>query len=131
MTDKSTLLRAFNTHMSDFLSDIISIYPENTDIVQARTTLDTVKKANPSLVVKAWFKHVYMPYKDVIDSGNINFFFEKDYSQDVQSLANAADIMKMIDKLRGPIKGMDDTNKEHCAKYIQNLSKISALYNSM
>jgi hypothetical protein len=131
MTDKSTLLRAFNSHMSDFLSDIITIYPENTDIVQARTTLDTVKKANPSLVVKAWFKHVYMPYKDVIDSGNISFFFEKDYSQDVQSLANAADIMKMIDKLRGPIKEMDTTNREHCTKYIQNLSKISALYNSM
>ena len=131
MTDKSTLLRAFNSHMSDFLSDIITIYPENTDIVQARTTLDTVKKANPSLVVKAWFKHVYMPYKDVIDSGNISFFFEKDYSQDVQSLANAADIMKMIDKLRGPIKEMDTTNREHCTKYIQNLSKISALYNRM
>ena len=131
MADKPTLSRAFNTHMSEFLTDIIGIYPDNPDIVQARSTFDTIKRANPTIVVKAWFKHVYIPYKDVIDSGNITFFFEKDYSQDVQVLSNASDIMKMIDKIREPIKSMDDANKEHCAKYIQNLSKISAIYNTL
>jgi len=131
MTDKSTVMRGFNTHMTEFLSDIINIYPENSEIVQAKSMFETVKKANPSLLIKTWFKHVYLPYKDVIDSGNIAFFFEKDYTQDVQSLANAADIMKMIDKIRGPIRGMDAANKEHCSKYIQNLSKLSVMYNSL
>lgn len=131
MTDKSTVMRGFNTHMTEFLSDIINIYPENSEIVQAKSMFETVKKANPSLLIKTWFKHVYLPYKDVIDSGNISFFFEKDYTQDVQSLANAADIMKMIDKIRGPIRGMDTANKDHCSKYIQNLSKLSVMYNSL
>ena len=131
MADKPTLSRAFNTHLSEFLADIINIYPSNADIIQAKSTFETIKKANPALMVKAWFKHVYLPYKDVIDSGNIAFFFEKDYSQDVQSLANAAEIMNMIDKIRAPIRGMDAANKEHCAKYVQNLSKLSGLYNSL
>jgi hypothetical protein len=39
--------------------------------------------------------------------------------------------MKMIDKIRDPIRNMDDTNKAHCLKYIQNLSKISTAYASM
>ena len=96
MADKPTLSRAFNTHLTEFLADIINIYPTNSDIIQAKSTFETIKKANPAIMVKAWFKHVYLPYKDIIDSGNITFFFEKDYRQDVQSLANAVEIMNMI-----------------------------------
>lgn len=131
MADKPTLSRAFNTHLSEFLADIINIYPDNSDIIQAKSTFETVKKANPAIMVKAWYKHVYLPYKDIIDGGNISFFFEKDYSQDVQTLANAAEIMNMIDKIRTPIRGMDEANKQHCAKYVQNLSKISGMYSTL
>lgn len=131
MADKPTLSRAFNTHLSEFLADIINIYPDNADIIQAKSTCETIKKANPALMVKAWFKQVYLPYKDIIDSGNIAFFFDKDYTQDVQSLANAAEIMNLIDKIRTPIISMDAANREHCAKYVQNLSKLSVLYNSL
>ena len=131
MADKPTLSRAFNTHLSEFLADIINIYPGNADIIQAKSTFETIKKANPALMVKAWFKQVYLPYKDIIDSGNIAFFFDKDYTQDVQSLANAAEIMNLIDKIRTPIRSMDAANQEHCAKYVQNLSKLAVLYNSL
>ena len=131
MADKPTLSRAFNTHLSEFLADIINIYPGNADIIQAKSTFETIKKANPALMVKAWFKQIYLPYKDIIDSGNIAFFFDKDYTQDVQSLANAAEIMNLIDKIRTPIRSMDAANQEHCAKYVQNLSKLAVLYNSL
>ena len=30
-----------------------------------------------------------------------------------------------------PIKEMGDANKEHTSKYIQNLSKLSMMYNDM
>ena len=128
MTDKSTLMRAFNKHFFDFLDDIITIFPENKDIVIAKTSFDTIKRANPSAILKAWFTYVYSPYKDVIDNGNITFFFEKDYGGDLANLSNSNDIMKMIDKIREPIRSMSDLNKEHSMKYIQNLSKLSMIY---
>ena len=37
MADKPTLSRAFNTHLTEFLADIINIYPSNTDIIQAKS----------------------------------------------------------------------------------------------
>jgi hypothetical protein len=40
MSDKSTILKTFNTHFFDFLDDIISIFPENTDIKTARKSFD-------------------------------------------------------------------------------------------
>ena len=130
MADKSTLSRAFNSHLLEFLDDIIRIYPDNQDIAKAKTSIETIKKANPALIIKAWYQKVYMPYQSVVDSGDISFFFEKDYSQDLQSVNNAGEIMKMIDKLREPVRGMNDSNKEHCMTYIQNLSKLSMAYSA-
>ena len=126
--DKSTTLRAFNKHFFDFLDDIISIYPDNKELIKARTSFDVIKRANPTAIAKAWNKHVYSKYKDVIDNGDITFFFEKDYSKDLEKLSNAEKIMNTINNIREPISQMNDTNKGHCAKYIQNLSKLSTIY---
>jgi len=126
--DKSTILRAFNKHFFDFLDDIINIYPEKKEIVNSKTSFDIIKRANPTAIVKAWNKHVYNKYKDIIDSGDITFFFEKDYSKDLERLSNAEKIMNTINNIREPIREMSNTNKNHCAKYIQNLSKLSSIY---
>ena len=126
--DKSTMLRAFNKHFFDFLDDIISIFPEREELIDARNSFDIIKRANPTAIAKAWNKHVYLKYKDIIDNSDITFFFEKDYSKDLEKLSNAEKIMNTINSIREPISQMNDTNKAHCAKYIQNLSKLSNIY---
>lgn len=131
MTDKSSLLRGFNSHFFDFIDDIINIFPENKDISVSKTTFETIKKANPTAIIKSWYSFVYTPYANVIESGDITFFFEKDYNEDIAHLANSQTIMKMIDTLRTPVKEMSDTNKAHTMKYIQNLSKLSVMYSTM
>lgn len=131
MSDKSSILRAFNAHFFDFIDDLISIFPNNADLSLAKTTFDTIKKANPSTIVKAWLKFVYLPYENVINAGDISFFFDKDYSDDLTNVSNSNKILNMIDTFRTPIKEMGDVNKEHTTKYIQNLSKLSIMYNDM
>ena len=128
MTDKSTILKTFYYHFFEFLDDILRIFPENTDIATSKRSFETIKRANPTAILKVWANFIYTPYKDVIDSGNIDFFFEKDYGSDLNNLANSGEIMKMIDIMRGPVKQMSDVNKAHSMKYIQNLSKLSVLY---
>ena len=127
MTDKSTVLRAFNKHFFEFIDDIITILPDEPEIVKAKVSF---KKMNPTLICKTWFKVVYSPYKEVIDQGDISFFFEKDYASDLSNVPNAAEIMSIIDKIRMPIKSMDEVNRGHCTKYIQNLSKLSTVHNA-
>jgi hypothetical protein len=130
MTDKSTVLRAFNKHFFEFIDDIVTILPDEPEIKKAKESFESIKKMNPTIICKTWFRLVYSPYKEVIDQGDISFFFEKDYSSDLNSVPNAAEIMSIIDKIRMPIKSMDDVNKGHCTKYIQNLSKLSTVYNA-
>jgi len=131
MTDKSTILKAFNNHFFDFVDDIISVISDNEELKVGKQSLETIKRANPTIIIKVWYSMVYLPYKDVIEQGNIDFFLEKDYNSEVSRLANSDEIMKIVDKLREPIRNMNDTNKEHSMKFIQNLTKLSMIYSSV
>ena len=114
----------------EFIDDIVTILPDEPDIVKAKASFENIKKMNPTLICKTWFKVVYSPYNEVIDQGDITFFFEKDYASDLSNVPNAAEIMSIIDKIRMPIKSMDEVNRGHCTKYIQNLSKLSTVHNA-
>ena len=129
MADKTTLLRAFNAHLFEFIDDLISVIPDNVDIVTSRTSFEYMKKLNPTLIIKAWFTYVYSPYAEIIDSGDIEFFINKDYSDDVSYLTNSRDILAAVDALREPIRGMSESNKAHSLTYIKNLCNLSRVYN--
>jgi len=128
--DKTTLLRAFNNHFFEFLDEIIRIFPENREIKDARTTFEVIKKANPTALVKCWQIYVYEKYKDVIDQGNLNFFFEKDYSEDLVYMSNSEEIMQTIDVIREPMKSMSDESKTASLQYINNLCTLSNSYSN-
>lgn len=128
MADKSSILKAFNTHFFAFIDDIINIFPENDGVIGSKTSFELFRKANPTSILKAWHVFVYTPYREVINMGHLDFFFEKDYSKDLAHMGNSGDIMAIIDTLRQPVKEMSDINRAHSMKYIQNLSKLSDMY---
>jgi len=115
----------FNKHFEEFLEDILQVFPNNVDILTAKNSLLTIKKANPKMLVKIWYNYVAFPYNAEIESGNIDFFVSKDYSKDIEKAGQSDKIMEAIDRLRDPIKQMSKENQEKTMKYIQNLSKIS------
>jgi hypothetical protein len=123
----TNLITIFNDHFAEFVSDIQSIFPEDVDILTAKNALIAIRKANPKLIVKIWYKYVVMPYKAQIDSGNIGFFISKDYSADLVKNDNADKIMESINRLRGPISQMSVDNQAKTMKYIQNLSKLALM----
>ena len=126
--DKSTLLKTFNTQFFALLDDILRIFPDNVEIAAGRKSFETIKRANPTIIIKVWLTHVYTPYLQSINDGDIEYFINKDYGSDLNSMSNVQDVMKMIDTIREPIRSMDDVNKGHTIKYIQVLSKLSELY---
>lgn len=131
MKDKGSVSKAFNKHFFEFLEDILNVFPDNAEVKYAIKTFETIKKLNTTAIIKAWYSNAYLPYQSVIDKGDIEYFIQKDYSADLADVGKGDEIIKMIDNIRGPISGMDEANKQHCMKYIQNLSKLSVLYNNM
>ena len=128
MSNKSAILKTFNAHFFEFIDDVIRIFPDNKDIKHARSSFEMIKTANPTAIVKAWYKFVYSPYINVIEAGDITFFFNKDYSSDINHLANSNEIMRVIDTIREPVRSMTEVEQGYSMKYIQNLSKLSGIY---
>ena len=87
--------------------------------------------ANPTILIKTWYSKIYTVYQKEIDSGDISFFFDKDYSSDLKNVAGSDEIMKMIENIRQPLKEMDTTNRQHCSSYIIKLSKLSFMYQDL
>ena len=123
----SNFVTIFNDHFNEFVNDIQSVFPDDTDILTAKNALLAIRKANPKLIVRIWLKYVYNPYKEQIESGNITFFLVKDYANDLARNDNSDKIMESIDRLRSPIKNMSPENQAKTMKYIQNLSKLAIL----
>ena len=126
----SSILKAFNTHLIEFISDIITIFPEKKSLRITRTALETWKRINPRSIIKIWKESVTDQYKEQIANGEPVFFLEKDYVEDISGCENAAYILAAIEKLRGPIRQMGEENQKKAIKYIQNLTKLSELYYS-
>ena len=73
-----TILSAFNDHFMEFVNDIISIFPEDADIIIAKNYFVLIRKANPKMIIKIWQNYIADKYKDAISNGNISFFINKD-----------------------------------------------------
>lgn len=125
----SSIVGAFNNHFVEFLEDVQTIFPEDKQIKNAKSALLMLKKANPSAIVKMWKAHITSKYQDEILQGNIDFFLQKDYADDLQGTGNKNTIMESINRLREPIRNMGQENQTKAMHYIQNLTKISQLYN--
>jgi len=123
----ASILSAFNEHFIEFVSDIQSVFPNDVDILTAKNSLLAIRKANPKMIVKIWSTCIVSKYKTEIESGNLSFFINKDYSDDVSDAQNSDKIMEIIDKFREPIRQMTQENQSKTMRYIQNLTKLSAL----
>jgi hypothetical protein len=127
---KSNILVAFNDHFAEFLTDISKVFPKNADILTAKNSLTMIRKANPKIIVGIWYSHIVLKYKNMIEEGDIRFFIDKNYSEDLNDASNADKIVEAIDRLRLPIKMMSNDDQGKTMKYIQNLSKLAEIYHA-
>jgi hypothetical protein len=123
----SNILTAFNDHFIEFVNDIHAVFPNDVDILSAKNALIAIRKANPKMIVKIWSTFIVSKYRSEIEAGNLEFFIDKDYSNDVSVSQNSDKIMESINRLREPIKNMSPDNQSKVMKYIKNLTKLAEL----
>jgi hypothetical protein len=123
----NNILTAFNDHFIEFVNDVHCVFPDDADILATKNALTAIRKANPKMIVKIWNAFIVSKYKSEIEAGNIEFFVNKDYSNDISATNNSDKIMECIDRLRDPIKNMSVENQAKVMKYIQNLTKLAQL----
>ena len=119
------VVKIFNEIFFNFVNLISKTFPNDLDITIAKNKLYAIKKINPKMFIKIWKKHITDKYRDSIKEGNIDYFIEKNYSDDLNKVNNSERVMKSINRLREPIKKMDKSRQDMAMLFIQDLSKIS------
>ena len=64
----NNILTAFNDHFLEFVNDVQAVFPEDADILSAKNSLITIRKANPKMIVKIWNTFIVGKYKAEIDA---------------------------------------------------------------
>ena len=121
----SSLLKAFNNHLLEFIEDVIRIFPENLDIKTGKTFIEGVKRVNPKKIITYWRDNILKLYETEITNGDITFFINKDYKNDIGTETQS---LKVLEDIRKLVKNTSQENKDKAMKYIQNLTKICKLY---
>ena len=128
MSNKSSILTIFNNHFIEFIDDVISIFPEDVDLLTMKNSFSLIRKTNPRLIIQVFHNYVYTKYYTEIEKGDIQFFIEKDYRDDLSNNDNSNKIIESINRLRDPIRQMNEKDKLNTIKYLQNLCKLSNTY---
>ena len=129
MSNKTLVIQAFFKHFDEFMEDILRVYPDNKKYLKLRMYFDAIKKANPRMLLMCWKTMITEPYRQQIESGDINFFMNKDYAEDVDWVNKRHNIEEQVTEFIASVRGMSDENISKAMTYVQNLSKIGDLYN--
>ena len=122
-------LTTFNKQMEEMLEDAMRIFPDDKNIVKAKLYFEGLKKTNPRIVIQVWKAHITSKYYDKITQGDVNFFVQNDFTEDVNTSGGNVDMVtSTIHEIRKIISHMNDTQMKVMMVYIQNLTKLSSLY---
>jgi hypothetical protein len=126
---KTQILKTFNDQFMQFVEDIINVFPNDPDITLAKNAFIFFRKTNPKILIDIWYKYVAKKYQDVILKGDISFFLEKDYGDDLENLNDwSKKSLEAINRLRDPVKNMNPENQSKSMKYCQNLTTLCIHY---
>ena len=124
----SSILKVFNNQLSEFLDDLILLFPNDIDLKASRTAVNALKKVNPKSLLTNWQYYVTNKYKKQIMDGNIDFFLTKNYDNDMDDIEDKGAAMEAINRLKPALAKIGEKNKLKASKYLINLTKLSELY---
>jgi len=123
---------AFNKHFIEFIIDIERVFPDDPDIMSTRKTISKSLMLIPRALIKMFNEHFVKLYSTQIENGDISFFIENDYRKQHGYKENdQVWALDKIESLRQPVKNMSEEDKLKVVKYLQNLKKMTELYNTI
>jgi hypothetical protein len=121
MNSKVNIVEIFNNKLNEFLNDLIKIH-DDSDLFAFKTSLKMLICVDSKKPIRMFNKHVSIPYSERIVNTDDEFFLEKDYMDDVESVGKDVDFnYGLVNKIKEFWKDMTDANKEIVWKYLNLL----------
>ena len=123
------IVPVFNNHLDDFIAELIVLFPGNQDLLSSKTSVKMLRTANPKALPKLWKQHVNSQYFEHIMRGDLDYFVNCAYDEDVRQIGttDTSSVLDMIERFKSCVRSMDDGNKQKAMGYIQNLTKLAEM----
>lgn len=129
--DTDKFYTIFNTKISEFLNDLIRLFPDDADFKMYKTAISLAKLADEKKPLQYYKKFVTEEYKEHIRNKNDKFFLDHDYKEILSDSELSNDInsvnfsSQIVDRLKGYWSQISDENKEIVWNYFTLFLKIS------
>jgi hypothetical protein len=110
---------AFFTQFHEFMTQLMTVFPEDPDFAVYDAGVALLKNINPGIVIVEFNKHV-LPFEEILRSKNSDFFLKHTFD----SLEPDNTMEQVINKLKGYWIGLSEANKESIWRYIILLMDI-------
>lgn len=121
MTDKHKYNEMFNNKMSEFIKDLIEVFPNDKDFKLAKNSFNLCKLTDEKAPAKLYHDMI-KPFKQHILAKNDSFFLTNDYSDIIQ---NDTDVStELIIKLKSYWVSLRE-EKDVVWQYLTLLTRIS------
>ena len=130
MASNAQILKTFGKQMEEFMEDMLVIFPNDNVILRGKMYFEMMKKANPRFIIRVWKNRIAAKYGQHIANGNFDIFVTMDLSEDIidNPADNKEEVVTHLQNMLSSILKMDEDNKNKAFKYIQNITKLSEMY---
>jgi hypothetical protein len=123
MSSKKILFaKKFNEKLFEFLGQVISMYPQQTELKSVRTQLRMGVMAKETLPIESFQKYLVQQFASKIEAKDEDFFL----SFDVSGTA-----LESLSFMKNMYKDATEGTKTALWQYVQLLTKISQRYSTM
>jgi hypothetical protein len=127
MSDK--LLNIFNTQLSEFILELIKIFPQDKDFRAFKNGFNLLKLADEKKPLELFYKGmVDNGFDEKIKTKNEDFFLNNNYNKIISDVDDDNINDKLINKLKNYWNDLTADNKNTVWTYFGNLLKISEKY---
>ena len=130
MASNAQILKTFGKQIEEFMEDMLVIFPNDNVILRGKMYFEMMKKANPRFIIRVWKNRIAAKYGQHIADGKFDIFVTMDLSEDIidNPADNKEEVVTHLQNMLGSILKMDEDNKNKAFKYIQNITKLSEMY---
>ena len=130
MASNAQILKTFGKQMEEFMEDMLVIFPNDNVILRGKMYFEMMKKANPRFIIRVWKNRIASKYGEQIANGEFDVFITMDLSEDIvdNPADNKEEVVTHLQNMLSSILKMDEDNKNKAIKYVQNITKLSEMY---
>ena len=128
--DKKTIFRTFNKYYFDLLNMMKKYGSSSQEFSKFYAYNYYLKKMNIKLFIKTWNETISRFYFDEIMKGNVDYFLNKDYSEDIKGNEAFAQKYSLETYIQYFKKIYDNLEKDLVAIFVEKIQQLTALSRS-